>query len=53
MVESLMPEMLGREVSVKADMPQTAFRKLRSEYIALGYGVDPQSNTFNSQLLDM
>jgi hypothetical protein len=29
MVEELRPEYLAREVSVKADMPQTAFRKLR------------------------
>ena len=29
MVEGLRPDMLAREVSVRADLPQTAFRKLR------------------------
>ena len=43
MVEQLRPELLGREISVKADLPQIAFRKLRSEYLAMGYGVAPES----------
>ena len=41
MVEGLRPDMLAREVSVRADLPQTAFRKLRGEYLAMGYGVAP------------
>ena len=39
MVEQLAPEMLGREISVKADLPQMAFRKIRQQYIDMGYGV--------------
>lgn len=42
MVERLHPELLSHEISVKADMPQTAFRKLRQEYIDMGYGVAPE-----------
>lgn len=38
MVEQLRPDMLLREISVKADLPQMAFRKLRQEYISMGYG---------------
>lgn len=53
MVENLLPETLGREISVKADLPQTAFRKLRQEYIAMGYGVDPQKAIEQSQQKDM
>jgi phenylpropionate dioxygenase-like ring-hydroxylating dioxygenase large terminal subunit len=45
MVEKLQPEMLGREISVKADLPQMAFRKLRQEYIDMGYGVNPDTVT--------
>ena len=41
MVEGLRPDMLAREVSVRADLPQTAFRKLRGEYLAMGFGVPP------------
>ena len=43
MVEQLRPEMLPREISVKADLPQIAFRKLRQEYIDMGYGVSPET----------
>ncbi|KAL0037931.1 hypothetical protein WJX79_006055 [Trebouxia sp. C0005] len=43
MVEQLRPEMLPREISVKADLPQIAFRKLRQEYIDMGYGVSPEA----------
>jgi len=39
MVEALTPGALDVEVSVKADLPQTAFRKLRQEYLDMGYGV--------------
>lgn len=53
MVENLLPETLGREISVKADLPQTAFRKLRQEYIAMGYGIDPDLSTTKSQQKDM
>lgn len=44
MVEQLHPEMLLREISVKADLPQTAFRKLRQSFIDLGFGVAPDAN---------
>ena len=44
-MEKLNPEMLGREISVKADLPQMAFRKLRQEYIDMGYGVNPDVAT--------
>lgn len=53
MVEALEPEMLGREISVKADMPQMAFRKLRKQYIDLGYGVAPDSKSILSPNRDM
>ncbi|KAK9824593.1 hypothetical protein WJX72_011558 [[Myrmecia] bisecta] len=42
MVEELRPDLLAREISVKADLPQIAFRKLRQEYIDMGYGVLPE-----------
>jgi hypothetical protein len=38
MVEQLRPDLLPREVNVKADRTQTAFRKLRQSWIDLGYG---------------
>ena len=44
MVEQLKPEMLLREISVKADLPQTAFRKLRQSFVDLGFGVAPDAN---------
>ena len=34
MVEQLKPQALKREISVKADLVQLAFRKLREEYLA-------------------
>jgi phenylpropionate dioxygenase-like ring-hydroxylating dioxygenase large terminal subunit len=43
MVEELRPDLLPREISVKADLPQIAFRKLRQEYIDMGYGVAPET----------
>ena len=43
MVEELRPDLLPREISVKADLPQIAFRKLRQEYIDMGYGVAPEA----------
>ncbi len=43
MVEQLRPDMLAREISVKADLPQIAFRKLRQEYIDMGYGSLPEA----------
>jgi phenylpropionate dioxygenase-like ring-hydroxylating dioxygenase large terminal subunit len=43
MVEQLRPDLLQREVNVKADGVQTAFRRLRQDYINLGYGVLPHS----------
>lgn len=53
MVEKLLPESLVREISVKADAPQLAFRKLRQEYIAMGYGVAPRkADLTDGQQLD-
>jgi len=43
MLEQLRPQDLPREISVKADLLQTAFGKLRGEYLQMGYGVDPPS----------
>lgn len=45
MVEALRPEDLPIEVSVKADHLQMAFRKQRSQYTAMGYGVPPESSS--------
>ena len=42
MVEQLRPDLLPREISVKADLPQIAFRKLRQEYVDMGYAVTPE-----------
>jgi len=42
MVERLRPDLLGQEFSVRADLPQVAFRKLRQQYIDLGYGRAPE-----------
>lgn len=44
MVESLRPEETLREVSVRADLPQLLFRKLRQEYMDMGYGCFPDAN---------
>ena len=44
MLEELRPQDLPREISVKADLLQTAFGKLRGEYLQMGYGVDPPSD---------
>ncbi|KAI8463019.1 MAG: hypothetical protein J3K34DRAFT_159529 [Monoraphidium minutum] len=38
MVERLRPEALEREYSLAPDGPQVAFRKLRDEWMAMGYG---------------
>lgn len=42
MVEYLRTDMLPREISVKADLAQTAFRKLRQSCIDQGNGVMPE-----------
>lgn len=36
MVERLRPEMLLHEYSVRADLPQVAFRRLRQSYVDMG-----------------
>jgi hypothetical protein len=41
MVEKLRPEALPHEISLEADLPQIAFRKLRQEWVDMGYGVSP------------
>ncbi|KAG2424769.1 hypothetical protein HXX76_014193 [Chlamydomonas incerta] len=43
MIELLKPEQLLSEVSLEADKPQIAFRKLRQEWIDMGYGVQPDA----------
>eukprot|EP00198_Chlamydomonas_reinhardtii_P012943 XP_001702280.1 predicted protein [Chlamydomonas reinhardtii] len=43
MIELLKPEQLLSEVSLEADKPQIAFRKLRQEWIDMGYGVQPDT----------
>ncbi|GIL69464.1 hypothetical protein Vretimale_13577 [Volvox reticuliferus] len=55
MIEQLKPEQLVSEVSLQADLPQIAFRKLRQEWIDMGYGVQPaQISTHSGSLrLDM
>ncbi|GFR49992.1 hypothetical protein Agub_g12138 [Astrephomene gubernaculifera] len=44
MIEMLKPEQLLNEVSLEADKPQIAFRKLRQEWLDMGYGVQPEAN---------
>lgn len=36
MVEMLRPDLLQHEYSVRADLPQVAFRRLRQSYVDLG-----------------
>lgn len=43
MVEKLTPERLEREYSLGPDAPQIAFRKLRQEWIDMGYAVPPET----------
>ena len=51
MVEQLRPDLISQQVSVRADLPQIAFRKKRKEYLDMGYGHDAFSLT--SDGLDM
>ena len=53
MVEKLTPERLGKEFSLGPDAPQVAFRKLRQEWIDMGYGVLPESLAQRRTLGDM
>jgi phenylpropionate dioxygenase-like ring-hydroxylating dioxygenase large terminal subunit len=41
MVDTLRPELVAQEVNVRADLVQLEFRKLRQQWLDLGYGVDP------------
>ena len=43
MVEQLNYEQLPTEYSVRADGPQVMFRKLRQQYVDLGYSVPPET----------
>ncbi len=45
MVETVVPEQLPHEFSLAADIPQVAFRKLRQEWVDMGYAVDPSKTT--------
>jgi len=40
-LEQLNPDEVAKEVSVKADMPQLTFRKMRKRYIDAGCAVPP------------
>uniref|UniRef100_A0A7S0RGI2 Rieske domain-containing protein n=1 Tax=Chlamydomonas leiostraca TaxID=1034604 RepID=A0A7S0RGI2_9CHLO len=54
MVEALEPEGQRAEVSLEADLPQIAFRRLRSEWAAMGYLVDPEvTESHNGSLGDL
>ena len=39
-VEQLRADLMDQEVSVRSDLPQVAFRKLRNAHIARGYSTD-------------
>ena len=41
MVDTLRPELVAKEVHVRADLVQVEYRKLRQQWLNLGYGVDP------------
>jgi len=41
MVDTLRPELVTQEVNVRADLVQLEYRKLRAQWLSLGYGVDP------------
>lgn len=45
MLEQLRPEQIKTELSLEADKPQVAFRKLRQEWIDMGYAAPPESVT--------
>lgn len=53
MVEQLKPEKIRAEVSLEPDRPQIAFRKLRQEWIDMGYGVLPEMTESCRGSLDM
>lgn len=43
MVEKCLPNLINKELNVNADLLQLAYRKLKNEYIDLGYGLLPAS----------
>jgi hypothetical protein len=51
MVEKLAAERLPVEYSLAPDAPQIAFRKLRQDWIDMGYGVPPESELPRQGLL--
>lgn len=53
LVEQLAPEKLPFEVSLASDAPQIMFRKLRQEWVDMGYGVDPGLTERTENTLDM
>lgn len=53
MIDKLQPEKLKHEVSLQADLPQVAFRKLRQEWINMGYAVPPEATNSSSGTLDI
>ena len=44
MVERLAPERLGKELSLGPDAPQLAFRKLRQEWVDMGYAAPTEGD---------
>lgn len=53
MVEQLRPESMRAEVSLEADLPQIALRKLRQSWVDMGYAVDPETLEGHNGTLDM
>lgn len=43
MLDKLRPDQIKQEVSLEADLPQIAFRRLRQQWVDMGYGVAPTS----------
>ncbi|KAL6764272.1 hypothetical protein V8C86DRAFT_1683936 [Haematococcus lacustris] len=53
MVEQLQPEVVPLEVSLEADRPQIAFRRLRQSWVDVGYSVDPEDTELHTGSLDL
>lgn len=46
MVEQLRPDLIAQEFSVRADLPQVEFRKLRQQWLDMGYGQHPEAASY-------
>lgn len=53
MVEQLQPGKLRKEVSLAPDLPQIEFRKLRQEWVDMGYAIAPEMTESFKGSLDM